>query len=228
MTDKTIPIDTLPEALADGARCRGLATFIRHGSRATSYQEIEQRSAVLARGLLQIGLRQGDRIGLLAPNRIEWLELFFAATRIGAVIVGLSVRYRGNELVHMVNDSNVKAIVLIPEHDGHDFIAMFESMAPDVPCLQRLILIDVSEAEQRVPALAVSHTNIPTLSYESLLEHSDAGKAFEDTTVRPDDLAMVIYTSGTTGRPKGAGLSHRSLLASARAQANHMRMNESG
>ena len=227
MNSATFPPDTLTGALADAVRRRGSATFFRHGSRTTSYRELQQRSVVLARGLRRIGLGRGDCIGLFALNQTEWIELFFAATRIGAIVVGMSVRCRGNELLHIINDCNVKAVALIPEHEGHDFIAMFDGVASDIPSLQRLIVLDAVDAVGCSPSVGASRIGIPTVAYASLLGYAGSQDISESAPVQPDDLAMIIYTSGTTGRPKGAGLSHCSLLAAAGAQANHMRMTDS-
>lgn len=226
MTKTTPSPDTLTVALENAVKRRGAATFVRHGNRTTSYQAFQERSARLAIGLQCMGLRRGDRIGLLALNQIEWMELFFAATRIGAVVVGMSVRYRANELVYMVNDSQIKAIALIPESDGHDFIAMFDGLAPEMPSLQRLIVLDAPEADELRSVSIASRAAIPAVPYASLFEDSDAAASNGFTPLQPADLAMVIYTSGTTGKPKGAGLSHLNLLAAARAQAEHMRMTE--
>src|SRR5207253_8667578 len=111
-----------------------------HGDTVVSYRELEDASRRAAAGLLRLGLGPGDRIGLLALNRIEWLVLFFAAVRVGAAVVAMSPRYRESELGYMVRDSDVKAVASITEHEGHDFAAMFERLAPELPSLRQLIL----------------------------------------------------------------------------------------
>jgi len=175
----------------------------------------------IAEGLLDMGLERGDRIGVIGLNRVEWLLLFFAAARIGVVVVGLSVRYRDNEIAHMVADSGVKAVFTVPELDGFDFIGMLERLAPQLPTLQHVAVLDAPAAPDAPQA--TSHSGRLTLSALARTAPQPGRLARAAADVSPDDLAMVIYTSGTTGKPKGAGLTHRSLLASAGAQVAHVR-----
>ncbi len=210
--------DTLGAALAAAAQQHGYGMFCIDGDLQTSYRELDELSARLARGLLARGIGRGDRIGLLMLNQIEWVQLFFAATRIGAIVVGMSVRYRDNELEYMVNDGRVKAVFTIGEHEGHDFPAMFERLAPRLPGLEHICRV-----ESAGQAAADAGTGANPLHWLIGVDAGDAALQAAQAAVRGGDLAMIIYTSGTTGRPKGAGLTHHSMLASARAQAGHMR-----
>ena len=202
---------TIPAALAQAVQRRGAATACIDGERSFTYAQLQADAQRLARALLALGLRRGDRIGIAALNQIEWPQLFHAAVSIGVTVVGLSLRYRDNELEYMAADSQLKMVFTLAEHEGFDFLALWQRLAPRLPLLQRVIGIDRALAPGE-PSLA-----------ELVAAPSDR-LAQAQTEVRPGDLAMVIYTSGTTGRPKGAGLSHASMLASARAQADHMRL----
>src|SRR5690606_20086810 len=106
-----------------------------------AYADMEQASDALACGLHELGLARGDRIGLIGLNRIEWLQVFFAAAKIGVVVVAMTVRYRDNELQYMANDSGVKAVFTVAEHEGFDFIDLFRRLAPDTPSIRRLVCI---------------------------------------------------------------------------------------
>jgi len=211
--------ETLGAALAAAVRERGNGPFILHGEARTSYSELDAASQRAAAGLRALGLGHGDRIGLLSLNRIEWLVLFFACTRIGAVAVAMSPRYRDAELAYMLKDSEVKAVATQGEHEGCDFPALFARLAAEAPALRHLILLPGA-------APAAAKDGLTQIDYEQLLAHEadvppvdEEQKALDST-----HLAMVIYTSGTTGRPKGAGLTHGSMIASAWAQAAHMRI----
>ncbi|MGO4330215.1 class I adenylate-forming enzyme family protein [Cupriavidus sp. 2TAF22] len=210
------PPATIGTALQEASQRWSQRTAYLCREQAHSFGEVEAASARLACGLLGLGLRHGDRIGVIGLNQIEWLQLFYAATRIGVAVVGLSVRYRDNEIEHMVNDSGIKAVFTVPQADGFDFLAMLTRLMPRMPGLLNVITIDAQPAQAGMPGLS------------ALLAVAPDGAALQaaEARVGPDDLAMVIYTSGTTGRPKGAGLSHRSLLASAWAQARHVRTDE--
>ena len=206
---------TLPDSLAAAARRRGGEAAYIDGERVFSFADLDAAAQRVAAGLLSIGLTRGDRIGVVALNQIEWLMLFFGATRIGVAVVGMSVRYRDNELEYMVEDSRVKAVFTISGHEEFDFFAMWERLIPKLPTLERVVGIDESSPQGGPTLFDLMHHQPDPGHVESL--HAQ---------VAPDDLAMIIYTSGTTGRPKGAGLTHRSMLASARAQASHLKLDE--
>ena len=173
------------------------------GDRRISVAEMDESSDRVAAGLLGLGLRRGDRVAVNALTQPEWVEVFFAAAKLGLVVVGLNVRYRRGELDHILNHSRAKALVTLPAVQDVDLLGLVDGL--DTPDLQHVISIGdgapvtlddlrVDEPAERVPGLS------------------------------PDDPAMVIYTSGTTGVPKGAVLTHASMLASARAQAEHTRL----
>jgi fatty-acyl-CoA synthase len=192
----------IPEALARAAQT-GFGGYI---DRDVDYTlaDVEAASARLATAFLDMGLKRGDRLALIALNQIEWLQAFFAATRIGIVVVAPSVRYRRAELDYMLNDAAVTAVVCLPALDGFSFQALFDEMKAELPRVERFIYLGDD--------------------FDRLLATPADPARLAAAEVQSDDLAMVIYTSGTTGRPKGAGLTHGSLLRSAAAQAMHTRM----
>lgn len=75
------------------------------GPEEVTFSDLDHRSRAIAAGLLRRGIRPGDRVAVAAPNQVEWLELFHAVTRIGAVLVTLNVRYREGELGYMLGQS---------------------------------------------------------------------------------------------------------------------------
>ena len=211
---------TLAHALQTAAATRGDDNFLIHGDSALSFAALEASSRRLAAGLLKLGIGPGDRIGILALNQVEWVQLFFAATRLGATIVGMSLRYRDAELVYMVQDSNIKAIAVLPQYEGTDFAGMLDRIASDCPSLLHLITLDTASVSSGDEDRRLTRTAFSAL----MAAEPDLRVAELEKQTAPDSTAMIIYTSGTTGRPKGAGLTHASMLASASAQAEHMRL----
>lgn len=187
----------IPDLLARIASEHGERVGWIDNGRQYRFADMAAISARLAGGLRAMGLKRGDRIGIIAPNRIQWLWLFFAGARIGVTVVGLTVRYRDEEIRYMVADSQLKAVFTVASHDGFDFLALCERLG-----LSQVVDLDGEDFRRLLDAEPV-----PT-----------------DAALSGEDLAMVIYTSGTTGRPKGAALSHASMLAAARAQAAHTRI----
>jgi fatty-acyl-CoA synthase len=201
-------LDTnLPHALADAARRHPQIIAYIDGDRHFTFADVDAASDRIATALLASGLAHGDRIGLLAENRIEWLQLLFAAAKIGVAVLALSPRYRDAEIDYMLGDSQSRALFSVSRADGFDCLAMADRLAPGLPALGRVVAID----GQGFTDMAAT-------------EADPARLAQARAAVQPGDLAMVIYTSGTTGRPKGCALTHASLLASARGQCEHTRI----
>lgn len=206
-----LEVVTIGDHLSRAARQRSDAVAVIDNGLQTSWAALDAASDQLACGLLGLKLVRGDRIGIIGLNQTEWLLLFYAAAKIGVGVVGLSVRYRDTELEAMLGDSGAKVVFTLQEHEGFDFVAMLRRLLPRLPALRHVIEID-----------GVGLNSLAALAATPL----EAGRlSAVRRRVMADDVAMVIYTSGTTGRPKGAGLTHRSLLAAATAQAQHTRVN---
>jgi acyl-CoA synthetase (AMP-forming)/AMP-acid ligase II len=205
-----IAVGTIGDLLTQNARQRGNINAYIDNANGYDWPAVDAASDQLACGLLGLKLKRGDRIGIIGLNQIEWLLLFYAASKIGVAVVGLSVRYRDSELATMLADSEARAVFTLSEHEGFDFIAMLDRLGPQLPALRHVIAID-----------GIGLNSLDALAATPL----DAGRlSVARRQVLAADVAMVIYTSGTTGRPKGAGLTHHSLLASSAAQAAHTRV----
>lgn len=188
-------------AALEGAAARDKA-FLHDGDDTITFAEFDELTDRVATGLLARGISRGDRIGLLGLNTPRWLAAFFGAARIGAVVVPLNVRYRERELAHMLGQSGARTVISLDAVPEFDFAAFYESSG--------------------IPAVDFG------AGFDDLIASSPdpAPLAAARGAVEPSDPLMILYTSGTTGRPKGAVITHRSILASAFAQADHCRMTE--
>lgn len=183
------------------------ATSASGRAEALTFTDLEERSRRVAAGLLSRGVRPGDRIAVAAPNQAEWLELFYGVTRIGAVLVTLNVRYREAELRYMINQSGSRLVVTSAQSDGFDLKAFYAGFRDEIPGVDRVIFFGESGED----------------GFDALRGDPDEEELDRVTAeVGPDDPALILYTSGTTGRPKGAVLTHRSMLASARGQVDRL------
>ncbi len=187
--------------------------MVVYQGRELSFRDVDEYSDRVAASLLRLGFAKGDRIGIIGWNQPEWLYTYFAAAKIGAVVVGLNVRYRDTELEYMLNQSLAKGLVTLARTDDMDYVAYFDSFRKRIPSVEHFIFMggEGFRGSQSFERFLDAEVDRPAL---------DAAKE----AVRPEDLVMIIYTSGTTGRPKGASLSHKSQLASARAQTVHCRV----
>ncbi|MGV9297853.1 class I adenylate-forming enzyme family protein [Amycolatopsis sp. NPDC003676] len=168
------------------------------GSRDLRFSEMDAWSDRIAADFLRRGVRRGDRIAVNGRTTPEWLAVYFAAAKIGAVVVGLSPRYRETEFAHILTDSGARLVVTEPSAGDVDFLALLENL--ELPGVSFVTFAELGSAEP------------------------DEALAAASAAVEDDDPVMIIYTSGTTGRPKGATLTHRGQLASAAAEADHLQL----
>jgi len=155
-----------------------------------SYREMDQRASACARAWLYgLGLKAGDRIGILSGNRLEFLDAFFAAAKSGVILVPLGTRLTAAELAVIVADCGLSALVFGAEHA--DTVRELRSSAD----VGRLVALD-------------DRDDPGDLSWSELLESVGDGE-YVPPVCKPDDPNCLLYTSGTTGRPKGVITPHR-------------------
>ncbi len=202
---------TFATLLIDGATKYPDKVFLYIGSQDESmipvtYQDMNERSIAMARALLARGLKPGDRVAIAAPNQIEWLELLFGAARVGIITVTLNIRYRESELGYMLTQSGAKLVVSSARQGDFDFESLYDRLRPQIPCVEDVFFLGGTREGSR---------------YADLLA---AGASYDGDLPEPKsaDPAVILFTSGTTGRPKGATLTHASLIASGSAQNTHV------
>lgn len=200
MTSHSNPT-TVGQALAQTVAAYPDRTAYIDQGQSYSWKQVGAMAQAWASQLQAMGIRSGDRIGIILPNGLPWVLTYLAAAKIGAVVVGLSVRYRDSELDFMLEDSQCKAVLALKEFAGFDYAVYLEQARERSPVLEHLLWVDAGFVQNLQSAPVAASAN---------------------TDPQPDDLLMVIYTSGTTGRPKAAGLTHRSQLGSAQAQCAHV------
>ena len=167
----------------------------RFGARATTYAQLKDRVARLAAGLQSLGVRPGDRVGMLALNSDRYLEFYLATWWAGAVVNPVNVRWSAAEVAFSLMDCDTRVLLV-----DAAFAARATPLKARAPVLQAVILAGDGDAD----ALGLG-------AYERLIASSPA---IEDQRVGGDTLAAIFYTGGTTGQPKGVMLSHANLWSS--------------
>lgn len=183
-----------------------------------TYAELLDSAVRAAQGLLALGVRRGDHVGILMPNCPKFVEVFFGASLLGAVVVPINARFKRRELAYVVENSDIVVLLtsdVIAEHVNyvellHDSVPGLSS-APDprrlaldaAPALRSVVLFGTSTA----PGM-VSENEFYQLASEidSELVHTARAR------VRVRDVAAMPYTSGTTAYPKGCLLTHEALV----------------
>ncbi len=198
---------TISTLLHEKRLARPAAPFLLLESGPVSFAELAAATDRLATGLLDLGVGRGDRVAIAAPNGLEWLTTFFATAKLGAILVTLNVVYRERELVYMLGQSGARVLVSARSHTDCSFVELYAQLraAGKLPALEHIAYLG-DESWTKLASTAAGPARL--------------GPA--EAKVTPADPAVILYTSGTTGMPKGAVLTHGSLLASARAQATHL------
>jgi fatty-acyl-CoA synthase len=165
--------------------------------RRLSYAEFDSAVDELARGLLAHHLRPGARVGIWAPNCIDWMLVQYATARIGVILVNINPAYRSHELSYVLRQSGVSTLFSATEHKGSDYRGMVEQVYDDCPELGEVIYL----AEPAWHTLLADGATVPDSALREVAQGLD-----------PDDPINIQYTSGTTGFPKGATLTHHNIL----------------
>jgi fatty-acyl-CoA synthase len=172
------------------------ALVVMHQDHRSTYAELVDQCETIARGLVARGVRKGDRVGIWAPNRFEWVIVQYATAAIGAILVNINPAYRTSELEYVLNQSGISFLILSARFREADYVAMLAEVKGRCPELREaLVLEDGWAALQR---------DAEKISIDEL--HEIEG------SLQFDDPINIQYTSGTTGFPKGATLTHHSIL----------------
>ncbi|MCQ2403875.1 MAG: AMP-binding protein [Lentisphaeria bacterium] len=181
-----------------------------------SYQEFYQRSDDLAKGLLAIGIKRGDHVGVWARNVPEWLTFMFATAKIGCVLVTINTNYKIHEVEYVLKQSDMKMIAIIDGQRDVSFVDIMYELVPEL---------------RTNPRGMINNANLPNLKYVCYIgqekhrgmytsgELFALGQSVDDELLEEakkgidnNDVVNMQYTSGTTGFPKGVMLTHRNIL----------------
>ncbi|AOZ03311.1 AMP-binding protein [Cupriavidus sp. USMAHM13] len=232
--DTRIPLSeqTIPDFLAATAARfpeRPAVVFREQGVRWT-WREFTAAVDAMAAGLLALGLRRGDRVGIWSPNRVEWLLTQFATARAGLVMVNINPAYRLAELEYALNKVGCKAIIAAETFKTSRYLEMLQTLAPELAASAPGTL-----QAARLPALRwvirMGEARTPgMLNFDEMVARGAAVPRAEldalTASLDRNDPINIQFTSGTTGAPKGATLTHRNILNNARYIAMAMRFTE--
>jgi acyl-CoA synthetase (AMP-forming)/AMP-acid ligase II len=186
------PVLNLGEIVAAHARLLPRKIGARDSRRELTYAQWNTRACQLANGLLALGLKKGDRVGLLAYNRVEWMELYIGLAKAGLVAVPINFRLVAPEIQYIAQHCDAKAMIVQDE------------LAPVVEELRGNLSIPKNAwiyIGDKPPA--------GWTGYEALIEGAKANEP--SVSVKPTDTWALMYTSGTTGKPKGAVRNHEGM-----------------
>jgi len=184
---------TVNQLLEERTSQHGDKTFLFFKDEEITYRQLKDRADAIACGLAQVGVKKGNNVCILIPNRPEFMYSFFGVMKAGAVAVPINTWLKGEEVTYIINNCEAETIIVTDE-----YMDLVRSIRADCPRLKHVISTakgaDVIPFEQLLSAPIRKH--LPSVTAE--------------------DDASIIYTSGTTGRPKGVILTHANYIADAR------------
>jgi fatty-acyl-CoA synthase len=179
---------------------------VHQGTRLT-YAGMRAATDEFARGLMALGVRHGDRVGIWSTNTLEWVIAQFATPKIGAILVNINPAYRSTEASYVLRQSGVSVLLVQIRHKSTDYVEIVREIRDGLPQLRTVVLI--GDDELAAPLEGAMRWSDLSLAAEAV----SAEKLAERLAATQFDEAINIqYTSGTTGFPKGATLSHHNIL----------------
>ncbi|WP_026475416.1 AMP-binding protein [Alkaliflexus imshenetskii] len=181
-----------------------------------SYAEFNNRVNDLAKGLISIGVKPGDKVGIWANNVPDWLTFMFATAKMGAILVTVNTNYKLSELEYLIKNADLQTLCIIDGYRDSDYINMVFELVPELKTCERGHL-----KSEKFPVLKnvvfigpQKHRgmyNTPELLLLGSQTEDDVLKNISDE-VDCHDVVNMQYTSGTTGFPKGVMLTHYNIL----------------
>lgn len=172
------------------------ALICSHQNYRATYEEFYEQTSQVAKAILHLGAKPGDRVGIWSPNRYEWVLLQYATARIGVILVNINPAYRTSELIFVLNQSQIKYIFASLSFKTSNYKKMVEDAREFTSTLVDEVFFDENWDDFLKGAAHISDEELQ--NYENQIQF--------------DDPVNIQYTSGTTGFPKGVTLSHHNIL----------------
>ena len=195
-----------------------------------SYRQFHAEVESVAAGLLALGLKRGDRVGIWAPNRAEWVVLQFAAPKAGLILVNINPAYRTHELEYSLNKVGCRALVLPRRFKTSQYLELLTELAPELTTAEPGRLRAARLPALRDVVLLGDEPAPGTHSWPRLEAMGDvtalARLHAQESALNFDDAVNIQFTSGTTGAPKGATLTHHNIVNNGWFIGEAMRLTE--
>ncbi len=177
-------------------------TAVVFGKTRLSYKTINAMANQIANGLVESGIKKGDKVALSCPNLPFFPVVYYGILKAGAVVVPLSIMMKGREIAYQLADCGAKAYFCFQGVQGLPMAEEGYKGFKETPTCEKMLIITAD------PAMSSPIDDIPTMGQFMAGQSAE----FDTLQLNSDDTAVILYTSGTTGFPKGAELSHSNLM----------------
>ena len=213
-------LHTVPGVLAAAAGRHPDTEALVDGPVRMTYRELAAEVRRVSAGLLAVGVETGERVAIWGPNSHRWVTSALGALSVGAVLVPVNTRYKGEEAAALLVDSGARTLFVDNGFLGHDYLAMLrDAGGPDpsvselaaLPGLRDIVMLG-EQGEHGGQGGSSGAGGAEPVSWSGFLRGGatveDAAVTARAASVRADDISDMLFTSGTTGRPKGAMTAH--------------------
>lgn len=181
-----------------------------------SWKEFNADCDRLAKAFLGMGLKKGDHISIWAMNTPQWILTFFAAAKMGGVLVTVNTNYKIHEAEYLLKQSDTKCLVMGDGCKDSDYLQIINELCPELKTSRKGELCAERLPELKYVVAAESKAHPGMYDWEELDKYaeriSDEKFRANKDTLSPDDIVNMQYTSGTTGFPKGVMLTHFNIV----------------
>ncbi len=182
---------------------------------AWTWSELGAKVDAFAAGLVAMGLKPGERVGIWSPNNAEWIVTQYATAKAGLILVNINPAYRLSELEYALNKVECRALITASKFKTSDYIGMINTLAPEL-ARARPGHLDSAKLPSLRAVIQIGGAAPGAITFEALYDMGDAAARATlrhlRETLQFDDPINIQFTSGTTGLPKGATLTHHNIL----------------
>ncbi|WP_165778780.1 class I adenylate-forming enzyme family protein [Leptospira perolatii] len=194
----------IPELLKDQAAKYGKKVFVIFLEKEVTYQEQYLYSVQTANLLgAKAGFSPKDRLGILLPNGLDFLNVYFGAMFAGGTALPFNILLKGDELLYQINHSEINTLVT-----NTRFFQLIQPVLSKMENLKTIIFVD----DENVDSIG-EIDGIKQIQFQSEMKNSSSELPTSYSNIQESDIAGMLYTSGTTGKPKGCMLTHKNYLS---------------